>query len=38
VQPFVLQYGRLAVDRRRRIRRIATDRPATDAVAARDII
>jgi hypothetical protein len=38
VQPFVLQYGRLAVDERRRIRRIATDRPATEAVAVRDIM
>jgi hypothetical protein len=38
VQPFVLQYGRLAVDERRRILRIATDRPATDAVVVRVII
>jgi hypothetical protein len=32
VQPFVLQYGRLALAVRRRMRRIATDRPATDVV------
>jgi len=38
VQPFVLQYSRpAAVDRRRR-RRIAADRPATDAEVVRDII
>jgi hypothetical protein len=29
VQPFVLQYGRVAEEARRRMRRIATDRPAT---------
>jgi hypothetical protein len=38
VQPFVLQYGRVAVDERRRIRRIATERPATEAVAVRVIM
>jgi len=38
VQPFVLQYGRLTVEERRRMRRMATDRPATDAVVVRDII
>jgi hypothetical protein len=32
VQPFVLQYGRAEVAARRRRRRIATDRPATDVV------
>ena len=38
MQPFVLQYGRVAVDDRRRMRRIATDRPATDAVVVRVIM
>ena len=38
MQPFVLQYGRVAVDERRRIRRIATERPATEAVAVRVIM
>jgi hypothetical protein len=38
VQPFVLQYGRPAVEARRRILRIATDRPATDEVVVRDIM
>jgi hypothetical protein len=38
VQPFVLQYGRVAVDERRRMRRIATERPTTDAVVVRVIM
>ncbi len=39
-QPFVLQKSREAeaVEVRRRMRRIATDRPATEAVVVRDII
>jgi hypothetical protein len=35
VQPLVLQYGRLAVAERRRKRRVATLRPATDMVEVR---
>jgi hypothetical protein len=38
VQPLVLQYGWVAVWLRRRIRRIATDRPATEAVVVRVIM
>jgi hypothetical protein len=34
----VLQYGRVAVWLRRRMRRIATDRPATEVVVVRVII
>ena len=38
VQPFVLQKRRLPLEARRRMRRIATERPATDVVVVRDII
>src|SRR4029078_2844527 len=38
VQPLVLQEGWVAVWLRRRIRRIATDRPATEAVVVRVIM
>ena len=38
MQPFVLQYGRLAEAERRRRRRVATLRPATDKVVVRGVI
>lgn len=38
MQPFVLQYGRLELVARRRSRRIATERPATDGVVVRKVM
>jgi hypothetical protein len=38
VQPLVLQYSRVAALARRRRRRMAVDRPATDDVVERDIM
>jgi hypothetical protein len=38
VQPLVLQYGWVALWLRRRMRRIATERPATEAVVVRVIM
>jgi hypothetical protein len=38
VQPLVLQKGRVTDEERRRMRRIATDRPAAEAVVVRVIM